>query len=50
MSRAIVSKKKASQLQGGENGKSIELENKSVTVDISQTSKETQSTGDTTTT
>ncbi|KAI9109270.1 hypothetical protein K1719_019893 [Acacia pycnantha] len=42
MSRAIVSKAKASQLHGGENDKSVELENKSVTVDLSQTSKEIQ--------
>ncbi|XP_061351433.1 pleiotropic drug resistance protein 3-like isoform X2 [Gastrolobium bilobum] len=44
-SRALVSKKRLSQLKGGERSESVELKNKSITVDISRTSKETQSTG-----
>ncbi|KAI4344717.1 hypothetical protein L6164_011911 [Bauhinia variegata] len=41
MSRAFVSKKRLSELKGGENSKNIQLENRSVAVDISQTTKET---------
>ncbi|KAL1334319.1 hypothetical protein HN51_063249 [Arachis hypogaea] len=44
-SRALVSKKKVSQLNGEENCNSVELKNKSVAVDIGSTSNETQSTG-----
>lgn len=46
MSRAIVSKKRLSQLKGGEKSNDVELKNKSITVDISHTAKETQSTGE----
>lgn len=42
-SRALVSKKRLSQLKGEEKSNSVEL--KSVTVDISHTPRETQSTG-----
>ncbi|XP_027333867.1 pleiotropic drug resistance protein 3-like isoform X1 [Abrus precatorius] len=45
MSRALVSKKRLSQLKGREKSSSVELKNKSVTVDIGHTSKENQSTG-----
>ncbi|KAI4335068.1 hypothetical protein L6164_013749 [Bauhinia variegata] len=45
MSRAFVSKKRLSEVEGGENSNSIQLENKSVTVDVSQTTKETGQTG-----
>ncbi|XP_004508092.1 pleiotropic drug resistance protein 3-like isoform X2 [Cicer arietinum] len=44
-SRALVSKKRLPQLKGGERSNEVELKNKSVAVDISHTSKETQSTG-----
>ncbi|TKY54311.1 Pleiotropic drug resistance protein 3 [Spatholobus suberectus] len=43
MSRALVSKKRLSQLKGREKSNSVEL--KSVTVDIGHTSRENQSTG-----
>ncbi|KAK7291743.1 hypothetical protein RIF29_07126 [Crotalaria pallida] len=43
MSRALVSKKKLSQQKGGERSNNVEL--KSVTVDIKQATRETQSTG-----
>ncbi|KAI4335067.1 hypothetical protein L6164_013748 [Bauhinia variegata] len=45
MSRVFVSKKRPSGLQGGENSNSIQPENESVTVDISQTTKEMGQTG-----
>lgn len=45
-SRAIVSKKKLSQLRGGDESNNVDLKNKSVTVDISKTSKQTQSAGE----
>lgn len=45
-SRALVSKKRLPQLKGGERSNEVELKNKSVAVDISHTSKETQSTGE----
>ncbi|OIW00175.1 hypothetical protein TanjilG_29165 [Lupinus angustifolius] len=43
MSRALVSKKRLSQLRGGEKSNNVEL--KSVTVDIKRTPRGTQSTG-----
>jgi hypothetical protein len=46
LSRALVSKKKLPQLKGGERSNEVELKNKSVAVDISHTSKETQNTGE----
>ncbi|KAL5065215.1 hypothetical protein RYX36_026952 [Vicia faba] len=44
-SRALVSKKRLTQLKGGEISNEVELKNKSVTVDITHTSKEAESTG-----
>ncbi|PNY08471.1 pleiotropic drug resistance protein 3-like, partial [Trifolium pratense] len=44
-SRALVSKKRLPQLKAGEKNNEVELKNKSVAVDISHTSKETQNTG-----
>lgn len=45
-SRALVSKKRLSQLTRGERSNEVELKNKSVAVDISHTPRGTQSTGE----